>query len=115
VAFGEFLRQLEYTAQWYGRTLIKVGRFFPSPKRCSVCGFVLEKLGLGEREWTCPECGVRHDRDVNAARNILQEGQRMAQVPPGGRELMRVEGGTPRRRLPGRPGKRETHETEARS
>ncbi|HWX25349.1 MAG TPA: zinc ribbon domain-containing protein, partial [Vicinamibacteria bacterium] len=55
--------------------------------RCSVCGFVLERLGLGEREWTCPECGVRHDRDVNAARNLLEEGLRMAQVPPGGREL----------------------------
>ena len=115
VAFGEFLRQLEYKARWHGRTLIKVDRFFPSSKRCSVCGFVLERLGLGEREWTCPECGVRHDRDVNAARNLLEEGLRMAQVPPGGREMMRVEGGTPRRRSPGRPGKRETHETEARS
>jgi putative transposase len=115
VAFGEFLRQLEYKARWYGRTLLEVDRFFPSTKRCSSCGFVLDRLGLGERDWTCPECGVWHDRDVNAARNILEEGLRMAQVPPGGRELMRVEGGTSRRRLPGRPAKRETHETEARS
>jgi putative transposase len=109
-AFSEFLRQLEYKAQWYGRTVIKVDRFFPSSKRCSACGFVLERLGLSEREWTCPDCGVRHDRDVNAARNLLEEGRRMTQVPPGGRELMRVEGGTPRRRLPDRPGKRESHE-----
>ena len=89
--------------------------FFPSSKKCSLCGFVLERLGLGEREWTCPECGVSHDRDVNAAINILQEGLRMSHIPPGGRELMRVVDGTPRRRLPGRPAKRETHETEARS
>lgn len=114
-AFSEFVRQLEYKALWYGRTLVKVDRFYPSSKRCSVCGLVLEALGLGERQWTCPDCGVRHDRDLNAARNLLEEGLRMATVPPGGREFMRVEGGTPRRRLPDRPAKRESHEAEARS
>ena len=111
-AISELHRQLEYKAEWYGRTFLRVGRFFPSTKMCSACGFVLDHLDLGEREWQCPDCGVSHDRDVNAARNLLNEGLGMSQVPPGGRELMRVEGGNPRRRLAGRPEKRESHEAQ---
>jgi putative transposase len=72
--WGEFVRQLAYKATWYGRTLQVVGRFFPSSKRCSRCGHRLEALPLSVRQWTCPVCGVRHDRDVNAACNILAEG-----------------------------------------
>jgi putative transposase len=78
VGWGEFVRQLEYKAAWYGRTLVKIDTFFPSSKRCFACGHVLETLSLDEREWTCPKCGVHHDRDLNAARNVLAEGLSVA-------------------------------------
>lgn len=71
----EFLRQLEYKAHWYGRTLVGIDRWYPSSKRCSDCGHTMSKMPLNVREWTCPECGAIHDRDVNAARNILAAGQ----------------------------------------
>src|ERR1051326_4426936 len=76
VGWGEILRQLEYKASWYGRRLIKIERWYPSSKTCSACGFVVETLALDEREWTCPQCGARHDRDTNAARIVLAEGLR---------------------------------------
>ncbi|NEN92820.1 MAG: IS200/IS605 family element transposase accessory protein TnpB [Okeania sp. SIO3H1] len=72
--WGELVRQLEYKADWYGRELIKIDRYFPSSKRCSNCGHVVEKLPLNIREWDCPECGSHHDRDINAAINILAAG-----------------------------------------
>ena len=72
--WGEFVRQLAYKAQWYGRTLVKIDRWYPSSKRCFECGHVLNSLALDVREWTCPECGVCHDRDVNAAKNICAVG-----------------------------------------
>ena len=72
--WGEFVRQLEYKSQWAGRTLVKVGRFFPSSKTCSHCGCIKDHLNLSERNWTCSECGVVHDRDYNAAVNIKAEG-----------------------------------------
>jgi putative transposase len=74
VGWGEFVRQLEYKSQWYGRTLIKIDRWYPSSKTCHDCKHVVEDLPLDVREWVCPECGVCHDRDINAARNILAEG-----------------------------------------
>jgi putative transposase len=118
-ALAELQRQLKYKCSWYGRTFVRVGRFFPSTKRCSACGFVREQLPLSMRKWTCPECGVEHDRDVNAAINIRQEGLRMLELPRGPREVRRVEGENPLagRRVPltsGRPGKRESQESEAR-
>lgn len=70
----DFVRQLEYKAKWYGRTLVGIDKWYPSSKRCSACGFVVSKMPLSVREWTCPECGVVHDRDLNAARNILAAG-----------------------------------------
>ena len=73
-SWGEFTRQLEYKSGWVGRTYVEIGRFFPSSKRCSCCGFVKNKLPLDVRSWECPECGTTHDRDVNAARNILAVG-----------------------------------------
>jgi len=73
-SWGEFIRQLEYKARWYGRTLIGIDRWYPSTKRCSGCGYTIESLPLYAREWTCPECSVIHDRDINAARNILAAG-----------------------------------------
>ncbi len=72
--WGELVRQLEYKCQWYGRELVKIDRFFPSSKRCGNCGFVIDKLPLRIREWECPECGAIHDRDINAANNILAAG-----------------------------------------
>jgi putative transposase len=72
--WGEFVDQLEYKSAWYGRTFYQIERFYPSSKRCSVCGHVLDKLTLGQRRWTCPECHAHHDRDVNAAKNILAAG-----------------------------------------
>jgi putative transposase len=119
-ALAELQRQLEYKALWYGRTFVRVSRWFPSTKRCSACGFVVEKLPLSARRWTCPECGIEHDRDVNAAINIRQEGLRILELPRGPREVRRAEGETPLagRRVPlgsGRPGKRESQESEARA
>jgi putative transposase len=74
VGWGEFVRQLEYKARWYGRTLVKIDKFYPSSKRCHDCGHILDSLSLDVRYWVCPECGVAHDRDLNAARNILAAG-----------------------------------------
>ena len=73
-SWGEFTRQLAYKADWAGRTYIEIDRFFPSSKRCSCCGFVKDKLLLDVRSWECPECGTTHDRDLNAAQNILAAG-----------------------------------------
>jgi len=70
VGWSEFVSQLEYKAQWYGRTLVKIDKWYPSSKRCFDCGHLLDSLSLETRHWVCPECGVAHDRDVNAARNI---------------------------------------------
>ena len=72
--WGELVRQLEYKAKWYGRDLVKIDQWFPSSKRCGNCGHVVERLPLNIREWDCPKCGSHHDRDVNAARNILAVG-----------------------------------------
>jgi putative transposase len=74
VGWGEFVRQLEYKARWYGRTLVKIDQFYPSSKRCSHCGYTLDSLSLDERFWACPACEHFHDRDVNAAKNVLAEG-----------------------------------------
>ena len=76
-SFGEFARLLEYKCAERGRTLVRVDRFYPSSKTCSVCGHRLDALPLSVRSWDCPSCGVHHDRDVNAARNILAEGKRI--------------------------------------
>jgi hypothetical protein len=75
VGWGEFVRQLEYKANWYGRILVKIDRWYPSSKRCHACGHLLDSLSLDSRRWTCPACGAGHDRDVNAAKNILAVGR----------------------------------------
>ena len=74
-SWGEFTRQLAYKANWAGRTYVEIGRFFPSSKRCSGCGCVVDRLPLAVRVWECPEFKAIHDRDVNAARNILAAGR----------------------------------------
>jgi putative transposase len=73
-SWGELVRQLEYKCDWYGRTLIKIDRWFPSSKRCGGCGHIEEEMPLNIREWNCPNCGIAHDRDLNAANNILAAG-----------------------------------------
>ena len=77
VSWGEFVRQLEYKADWYGREIIKIDTWFPSSQICSNCGHKDGKKALSVREWTCPNCGTYHERDINAAINILNEGLRM--------------------------------------
>ena len=72
--WGEFRRQLTYKCQRYGRHLLVTGRWYPSSKTCSACGHRLAELSLTTRHWTCPGCGTRHDRDINAAKNILAAG-----------------------------------------
>jgi putative transposase len=72
--WGEFRAMLEYKADRSGRTVVAVNRWYPSSKTCSACGHVLASLSLGTRHWTCPGCGTRHDRDHNAAKNILAAG-----------------------------------------
>jgi putative transposase len=74
-AWGEMFRQLEYKCEWYGRTLVKIDRFFPSSKRCNHCGFVMDKLPLDIRSWDCSSCKTTGiDRDINAGQNILAAG-----------------------------------------
>lgn len=71
-SWSEFRRQLEYKSKWYGKDLRVIGRFVPSSKTCSVCGYYYKDLSLDIREWTCPCCGTRHDRDLNASQGILK-------------------------------------------
>jgi putative transposase len=73
-SWGELTRQLAYKCQWYGRELVKIDRWFPSSKRCGNCGHIVDKMPLNIREWECPKCETNHDRDINAANNILAAG-----------------------------------------
>jgi len=74
-SWGTFVRFLHYKCNWYGKTLVKIDRFFPSSKACSACGWIKEDLTLDIREWECQDCRTIHDRDVNASINILRQGQ----------------------------------------
>ena len=77
-SFGEIMRQLRYKCEWYGKTLVRVDPFFPSSQLCSDCGYRNPDVkDLSVREWICTVCGSVHDRDVNAAQNILAEGVRI--------------------------------------
>jgi putative transposase len=69
-AWSEFMRQLKYKAAWAGKTVVEIGQWEPSSKTCHSCGYKLDELPLDVREWTCPRCNTKHDRDINAAKNI---------------------------------------------
>jgi putative transposase len=73
-SWSTFVSMLEYKCNWYGKTLVKIDRFYPSSKTCSNCGHKEDKMPLSIREWTCPSCGSKHDRDLNASINILKKG-----------------------------------------
>lgn len=75
VAWSTLTGMIAYKSSWSGRTYHKINRFYPSSKTCSCCDYKLEKLDLRTREWTCPNCDTKHDRDINAAKNILRVGQ----------------------------------------
>ncbi|MER7203991.1 transposase [Streptomyces sp. CB01635] len=103
-SWAEFRSMLEYKAAWYGREVVAVDRFFPSSKLCSACGALAERMPLNVREWTCENCGTTHDRDENAANNLLAAGLaasacgagvRPQRKTPGGQSAMKQE--TPRR------------------
>ena len=80
--WGEFRRQLEYKCRRYGRQLLVIDRWYPSSKTCSACGYILAELSLSTRRWTCPSCRARHDRDINAAKNIRAAGRAVARGSP---------------------------------
>ncbi|HHQ7379409.1 TPA: RNA-guided endonuclease TnpB family protein, partial [Staphylococcus aureus] len=74
VSWFEFTRYLKYKAQWYDKQIIQVSRFYPSTKICSTCGAYNSEIKLNVEKWTCPKCKTLHDRDINAAKNILHNG-----------------------------------------
>ena len=73
---GVNLTMLRYKCEWYGKNLSIIGRFDPSSKSCSSCGYINKELTLNDRKWTCEKCGSNHDRDINAAINIRNFGLR---------------------------------------
>ena len=77
VCWSKFIDTLEYKANWNDKSVVHIDRFFPSSKTCSKCGWINNNLTLKDREWICPKCGEKHDRDFNAATNILNEGYRI--------------------------------------
>lgn len=76
-SFGTLVSMLKYKAKWHNRKIVEIGRFYPSSKLCHCCGNRMQYMGLEIREWTCPNCGETHDRDINAAINIKNEGLRL--------------------------------------
>ena len=90
-SIGTAIRMIEEKAERYGKVVVKIDRWFPSSKTCSDCGHIVEKLPLSVREWACPECGAIHDRDANAAANILAVGQTVTAHGDGRRAVRSTE------------------------
>lgn len=86
-----FKQMLTYKTEWYGRDIIEIDRFFPSSKLCSSCQYKNNELSLKDREWTCVNCGQHHNRDYNAAINILNEGKRILKIGLSSPELTPLE------------------------
>ena len=82
-SFGTLVCMLKYKAQCNNRKIIEIGRFYPSSKLCSLCGHRMQNMGLKVRNWTCPVCHSKHDRDVNVAINIMNEGLRILDTNQG--------------------------------
>jgi len=82
VSWGRFINFLEYKSKWYGREIVKINRYFPSSKTCSRCGYINKELTLSERGWVCPICHTIHDRDINAAINLLRVGLEQSEFTP---------------------------------
>lgn len=74
IGLYKLLNMIKYKSEWYGKTFIQIDRFYPSSKRCNICGYQKNNLTLKIRTWKCPICGTHHHRDINAAKNILNEG-----------------------------------------
>ena len=81
IGWGKLIEMIRYKAEWYGREFVQIDRWFPSSKKCCICGKVYSGLGRGERDWECPHCHSILPRDVNAAINILEEGLRAVGSP----------------------------------
>ena len=93
-SFFEINRQLDYKAEWYGRQVHRLSRWFPSSKTCKDCGWINQNLKLKDRKWTCGGCGAVHDRDENASHMILQQGLKEITIPLERRELKRKDSQT---------------------
>lgn len=90
LSWYEFTRHLQYKCDWYGKNLIKIGRFEPSSKICHKCGTYNSNLTINDRSWRCSKCNTEHDRDINAAKNILDFGINKYQLKFVGQELSDV-------------------------
>ena len=77
ISLYKLVQMIKYKARWYGKKFIQINRYFPSSQKCNTCGYQKKNLKLEHQEWTCPECGTKHHRDINAAKNILKEGIRI--------------------------------------
>jgi putative transposase len=91
LSLHRFKEMLRYKAEWYGRDVVEIDRFYPSSKLCSNCGHKNTELKLSDREWTCSSCGTKHDRDFNAAKNIKKEGERIINIGLSSPELTPLE------------------------
>jgi putative transposase len=80
--WGEFVRQLKYKAKWFGATIVQIGQWEPTSKLCNSCGQKIVNLTLSDRDWSCMYCGVKHDRDINAAKNIEKIGREAPELTP---------------------------------